>query len=791
MMRLLYILILIGPMILGNTLIAATITPSLEHRLADIREGDRIPVIVYFDEQVDLGRFTGGRATAGEMIVALQETAARSQARVLAHLHAFGLEAEVRSFWINNSIAFEATRPLLETLAGFSEVRSIEEDVTGRLPEPVIEPWPVPAATWNIEIVRADEVWEVFGLDGSGIVIGSLDTGFDPDHPAIADKWRGGDNSWFDFVNGSPTPHDGAGHGTHTIGTMVGGDGPGPFEPDIGLAYGATFISGRIFDDDYSFELSDAFDGAQWMLDPDGEPSTNDFPHVISNSWGLGVDLAEWPGYHTAILAWRAAGIVPVAAIGNNGPDQATTGAPANYEYVIGVGATTLSDNLCSFSSRGPSPEGEAWPEDRRKPELSAPGQSVPSCVPGGSYESWQGTSMAAPHVTATVALMLQADPGLEFDELRTMMLVSAVDLGDPGYDLGVGYGRLDCFAAVTMVYNGGFLVTGPGPAYDNDSIVRFFTPEQDAAAGNQFSAYGVPHYGVNVSCGDIDGDGLDEILTGAGPGEVFGPHVRGFSVLDSQLPGVSFLAYGTNKYGVNVAAGDLDADGFDEIITGAGPGAVFGPHVRGWNYDGGSTVTPLPGVSYFAYGTPKWGVNVSAGDIDGDGYDEIVTGAGPGAVYGPHVRGWDYDGGSTVTRINGVSYFAYGTLKYGVNVACGDIDGDGIDEIITGAGPGAVFSAHVRGWNVDGGTATAIAGFNFFAWPAEDVRFGANVFSGVDLNGNGRDEIVVGQGPDLDAGSWLKVYMFDDSQEIEWLSLEAFGDLGMTHGVNVAAGHF
>ncbi len=88
-------------------------------------------------------------------------------------------------------------------------------------------------------------------------------------------------------------------------------------------------------------------------------------------------------------------------------------------------------------------------------------------------------------------------------------------------------------------------------------------------------------------------------------------------------------------------------ADGFDEIITGAGPGAVFGPHVRGWNYDGTPGVTPVPGVSYFAYGTPKWGVNVSAGDIDGDGYDEIVTGAGPGAVYGPHVRGWNVDGGT------------------------------------------------------------------------------------------------------------------------------------------------
>ncbi len=241
-----------------------------------------------------------------------------------------------------------------------------------------------------------------------------------------------------------------------------------------------------------------------------------------------------------------------------------------------------------------------------------------------------------------------------------------------------------------------------------------------------------------------------------------------------TSLPGLSFLAYGTNKYGVNVACGDIDADGYDEIITGAGPGAVFGPHVRGWNYDGGTTVDPLSGVSYFAYGTPKWGVNVACGDIDGDGYDEIVTGAGPGAVYGPHVRGWNYDGGPTVNPISGVSYFAYGTLKYGVNVACGDVDGDGIDEIITGAGPGAVFGAHVRGWNCDGGPATAISNLSFFAWSAADLRYGANVFSGADLNGNGRDEIVVGQGPDPNAGTWVKVYMFDGSQEIEWLSLEA-----------------
>ncbi len=336
-------------------------------------------------------------------------------------------------------------------------------------------------------------------------------------------------------------------------------------------------------------------------------------------------------------------------------------------------------------------------------------------------------------------------------------------------------------------------LLAGPGPAGDNPPLVRLFPLESMAVSEYEFPAYGASSYGVNVSCGDVDGDLRDEILTGAGPGEIYGPHVRGFKYHGNDaepLTGLNFLAYGTNKYGVNVAAGDLDNDGFDEIITGAGPGAVFGPHVRGWNYDGTGAVTSLAGVSFFAYGTPKWGVNVTAGDLDGDGYDEIVTGAGPGAIYGPHVRGWNVDGGAAAA-MGGVSFLAYGTNKFGVNVACGDIDGDGIDEIVTGAGPGAVFGSHVRGWNVDGGTATALANLNLFAWPSSEIRYGAEVFAGADLDGDGRDEIVVGQGPDPEAGTWVKVYQFDGSQAVEWFSLETFGDLGLTRGANAVAGHF
>ncbi len=330
------------------------------------------------------------------------------------------------------------------------------------------------------------------------------------------------------------------------------------------------------------------------------------------------------------------------------------------------------------------------------------------------------------------------------------------------------------------------FLATGPGPGPDNDPLVRVWPPVQNGERLFEFAAYGAQGYGVNVSSGDPDGDGSDQILTGAGPGDIYGPHVRGFEVDGTPLPGLNFLAYGTNKFGVNVVAGDLDGDGQDEIITGAGPGAVFGPHVRGWRYNGAAGVTPLPGVSYFAYGTPKWGVNVAAGDIDGDGYDEIITGAGPGAVYGPHVRGWNVDGGGAAA-IPGVSFLAYGTNKYGVNVSVGDVDGDGIDEIVTGAGPGAIFGPHVRGWNYDGSAVTPLPGLSFFAWDTEPLRFGATVFAAADLNLDGRDELVVGRGPAPEADTEIKVFTWDGSTVSLMLSLEAYP--GLTHGTTVAAG--
>ena len=330
-------------------------------------------------------------------------------------------------------------------------------------------------------------------------------------------------------------------------------------------------------------------------------------------------------------------------------------------------------------------------------------------------------------------------------------------------------------------------LVTGPGPNENNPPLVRTWDPVYPSGFLAEWSAYGIDRYGVNVACGDLDGSGLDSVVTGAGPGAVFGPHVRGFQPNGTPLPNVSFIAYGTNRYGVNVTAGDIDGDGMDEIITGAGPGEVFGPHVRGWNVDGG-TASPMNGVSYFAYGTPKWGVNVAAGDIDGDGFDEIVTGAGPGTVYGPHVRGWNHDGGSGTSADPAVSYFAYGTLMWGVNVACGDIDGDGIDEIITGPGPGAVFGPHIRGWNYDGDSVSALPGVSFMAYP--DAAYGAAV-GAADVDGDGVDEIVTMPGPDTAWGAHVRAWDVDNGSAalIGAIDFDAYDGLELTGGGRIAGG--
>jgi bacillopeptidase F len=498
---------------------AAVLSPALERRLAASAAEDTHPVLLFFKENVDLAGFRDGRAGAPDLILSLQRTASRAQDRTLRFLASQEKAAGMKSFWINNSVALQATRSLIEDLATFEEIERIDFDEPVGFTEPAGPAEKTPATEWNIPMIGADQVWSALGYDGTGIVVGSMDTGVDLTHPALSGKWRGGTNSWIDIINGLPDPYDDHGHGTHTIGTMVGGDGPGPFAYDIGVCYGARFISAKVLDEYNSFSsASIVIAGAEWMLDPDGDPLTDDFPHVINNSWYF--YSAIYTGFHSTAQAWVAAGIIPVFCIANEGPNSTTTRPPGSYNNTIGVGATDEWDVIASYSSRGPSPTGSVFPADRRKPDLSAPGDLVLSSVPGGFYQEWSGTSMASPHVAGTVALMLQAHPGLSFGDVQSILWQTSVDRGAAGYDYVYGYGRLDALAAVTAARveapapeppDALILSASPNP-FQNRVRLVFSAPSAGSSLLELFDLQGrrVRAFAREAAGGSVSWDGCD-----------------------------------------------------------------------------------------------------------------------------------------------------------------------------------------------------------------------------------------------------------------------------------------
>ena len=341
--------------------------------------------------------------------------------------------------------------------------------------------------------------------------------------------------------------------------------------------------------------------------------------------------------------------------------------------------------------------------------------------------------------------------------------------------------------AAVALSYldpqgggGGDDFLAGPGFGPSNPNEVRVYTAGGVLAV--DLFAYAAGGYGTNVAAGDVDG-AAPEILTGPGPGAVFGPQVRAFRPDTTPLGKVNFYAYGTLRYGVAASGALLDGDGFQEIVTGAGPGAVFGPHVRGFDYDG-TTVAALSRVSFFAYGTLKYGVNAVGGDVDGDGFTEIATGPGPGVVFGPQVRGFDYDGAS-VAAIAKIDFLAFAAPRYGAVVASGEVDGDGFDELLAAPGPGSgpSFPARLRGYDYDGVALAPLPGFDTVA--SAGTAYGARLGVG-DMDGSGAQEALAAAGPDPAATTTVRAFAYDGST----LSSGAGGfDTfpGMSYGATVA----
>ncbi|HEX6869359.1 MAG TPA: S8 family serine peptidase, partial [Candidatus Limnocylindrales bacterium] len=490
---------------------AAPIAPDLQEQLD---AGTATTIVVEFAETADLkgAKAVKDRTKRGQAVVgSLKATAAKSQGAARS-LTAKLKNVEATTYWLTNVLVVSSDDAktldkLARQLAKVDGVTAVRAPGVYPLVTPVETKVAILAAAgdpeWGVAKIRADEAW-ADGVIGAGVVVANVDTGVDYLHPALVNQYRGNlggglfdhDYDWWDPTGiCGDEPCDNAGHGTHTMGTMVGGDGPGPFTPDVGVAPGARWIAAKGCEDLFCTEES-LLSSGQFILAPtdlNGDnPDPSLRPDIVNNSWGSGPGD---PFYLETVQAWRAAGIVPVFSSGNPGPFCGEGGSPGDFLESFSAGATDSNDQIAEFSGRGPSIYGKV------NPDVSAPGVDVVSSVPGDGYEAFSGTSMAAPHVAGTLALMLSAEPALRGDVTAATDAVrrTALDIlddscggaedGDPNNVYGDG--RIDAKAAVDLVATGGTLagtITDaasadpiPGASVTADDGERQFTAIADA----------------------------------------------------------------------------------------------------------------------------------------------------------------------------------------------------------------------------------------------------------------------------------------------------------------------
>ncbi|MGC4806440.1 S8 family serine peptidase [Micromonospora sp. DT233] len=440
----------------GATGAADKIRPELMNQLQAKSESD---FWIRFTAKADLGKASAikdwnKRGTA--VAEALRKTAADSQAKIRAELDGTG--AKYQTFWATNAIKVSSgSLAMAQNFAAHSEVQGIYAPTAYEPPKVTKEDAAktANALEWGIANINADDVWSEYNVTGQGITVANIDTGVQFDHPALVGSYRGnnGDGTfdhnynWFDAAGECATaPCDNDGHGTHTMGTMAGGVGAN----QIGVAPGVKWIAANgCCPSDEALVTS-----GEWMLEPTdlngANPDASKRPNIINNSWGTTLPSND-PFMEDVTLAWAASGIFGTWSNGNKGSACATSGSPGSRTSNYSTGAYDSTNTIASFSSRGAGQDGEI------KPNISAPGVNVRSSLPGGAYGSYSGTSMAAPHVAGTIALLWSAAPSLVGDIPATRALLdgTAIDKADAQCggttdDNNVyGEGRLDALALV------------------------------------------------------------------------------------------------------------------------------------------------------------------------------------------------------------------------------------------------------------------------------------------------------------------------------------------------------
>lgn len=441
--------------------------------------------------------------------------ASKTQAEIIGLLRQRAIPH--RSFYVSNAISVTSDRKTMEELAARSDVETVMDNTPLRMLDYTVDR-SQPASRggepeWGLKMIKADSVWEM-GYTGQGVVIGGQDTGYDWDLSPLKTKYRGYIDSttadhnynWHDAIHKNnpvypdslknscgyslPVPCDDNTHGTHTMGTMVGGDQ----DNSIGVAPDARWIGCRNMDRGWG-QPTTYIECFEWLLAPYDLNGMNAdpvmAPHVINNSWYCSTDEGCNPAnfilMEEVVNNLKAAGIVVVVSAGNSGWEGcgSVTGPPAFFEGSFSVGATDSNDNIAGFSSRGPVVIDSSL---RLKPNVSAPGVGVRSVVKGGGFAFFNGTSMAGPHVAGLVGLILSANPALagKVELIEDIIEQTAVPRTDttmcgnvPGTSIPnpfYGYGRVNAVTAVTRALE----IASQTQDTDNSGLYVYPNPVSD-----------------------------------------------------------------------------------------------------------------------------------------------------------------------------------------------------------------------------------------------------------------------------------------------------------------------
>lgn len=413
-------------------------------------------LLVELREQVDLvalmrmarSAHEGRRQSGERALAAMRAVAARGKAKLtplLDELHAARQLEYSEALRFRNRFFVNATRAGIERLWNDPAVAAVIPEFDSRRAarrasgngagDPVVVP---PGDSWGIELLHARQLWEQ-GVDGRGVVVGILDSGVLGEHVALR-AGRAARNSWFDPVDGRPAPVDTRPHGSQVLGCAVARPVAGRA---LGVAPGATWTAALAnqFNVYNNVNMSLA---ADWLIF-EGRPD------VLLSAWGHGKGSCD-PRDQEMVLAFRAAGIVPVFAAGNDGPDPSSAQAPAALRYPddlgpIVAGAIDIKRQVIAESSRGPSGCGST----AAFPDVVAPGRDLiaPGVPLADSLTLVSGTSFAVGFVGGAAALVLQIQPDMPVDEVIRILRSTAQDLDAPGVDTISGYGLIDLQAAV------------------------------------------------------------------------------------------------------------------------------------------------------------------------------------------------------------------------------------------------------------------------------------------------------------------------------------------------------